>query len=241
MKKALIIIVSLTTIVSLIWGVNYSYSHPDSFEIVTWSNFIEQPDGITCGPTSALMVLKEYGKDVTLDDVKSQTKTEWIQYDGKPVGMTSPDYIPVALSHYGVPSKILKGDMNRLRYFVSKKRPVIVLLRSSKQGWHYVVVIGYTESEIITADPGPGKRKKIENSDFLRAWDFTHDMYGRNTQDDCKTCEGTGKWLNNFGPLDHCEMCDGTGKSLDYLVILLRLVEVHPRTMIVPRIHIGEN
>jgi hypothetical protein len=239
MKKYLFPIVVFTTIATLIWGFNFGYDHPDSFEI-EWFEFIEQPDGITCGPTSALMLLKKYGKDVTLDDVKSQTKTEWIQYGDEPIGMTSPEYIPVALGHFGLSSKNLRGDLNRLKYFVSKKRPVIVLLRSGKQTWHYVVVIGYTEDTIITADPGPGKRKEIKNEYFLGAWSFTHDMYGRNTQDDCSICGGTGRWLSNFGPFDHCEICSGTGKSVDYLVELLRLAEVYPRTMIVPRIHIDE-
>lgn len=238
-KKVLVLIVSLTTIASIIWAMNYRFSYPDTYEVKGFE-FVEQPDGITCGPTSALMLLRRYGKDVSLEEIKSQTKTKWFEYKGKPIGMTSPDYIAPAMKHFGVGAKSMRGNLDRLKYFVSQNRPPIVLLRSSKQTWHYVVVIGYTEEVIIIADPGPGKRKKLNIQWFMDSWDFTHDMYGRSTKEECGTCGGTGQWIQsiNLGPFSSCEICSGTGKTPDMLVELLRLAEVNTRTMIVPSIDI---
>lgn len=239
MKKILVSILVITTVIAFIWGINFSYPHPSTHEIDGFDYF-EQPDGITCGPTSVLMLLHRYGKNVTLDEVKSQTKTQWFKYNDDPIGMTSPDCIVPAMNHFGVGSRLLRGDLDRLKYFVSKNRPAIVLLRSGQQTWHYVVVIGYTENKIIVADPGPGARKEMSVENFLGAWDFTHDMYGESTQTKCNTCGGTGRWVQsiNLGPFSYCEICSGTGKSPDMLIELLRMAEVNTRTMIVPSIHI---
>jgi len=237
MKKILLVTLIITTVAAFIWGINWQYSHPESYEVGGFQ-YIEQPDGITCGPTSVTMLLKRYGKEVTLDEVKKQTKTEWLEYHGEPIGMTSPEYLPIALKHFGIDAKMLRGDLERLKYFVSQDRPPIVLLRSGDTTWHYVVVIGYTSDTIITADPASGSREVMKVEHFQGAWDFKTTMSGRSVVQKCERCGGTGRWLDfDLGPLSRCEFCDGTGISPDTLVMLLKTAEVHPRTMIVPRIH----
>jgi uncharacterized membrane protein YeaQ/YmgE (transglycosylase-associated protein family) len=204
--KSLLITVVLTTIAIFVWGINFPYKHDVTFEI-SGVELIKQPDQITCGPTSALMLLKIYGKDATLKNVSSKMYTEWIKYD-KPIGMTSPDSIPPALAYFGIESRLLSGTLDRLRYFVCKKRPVLVLVRSGETTWHWVMVVGYDEKNIIVADPGRGQRILIKNETFETSWNFTTDFFGNST-------------------------------SL-YLNSLLRIAEVHPHTMIVPRLAIGK-
>jgi len=210
------------------------HEHPPSYELPEFV-FLEQPDQITCGPTSAAMLLRSYGIDVSLEDVKEKSKTEWFKYDGESIGMTSPEYIPIALKSHGLPARKTRGSVQKVKSLVIQGRPPIVLLRSGTKTWHYVVVIGYTETTIIVADPGHGQRRTMATEAFVGSWDFTTDMTGESVEAPCKVCKGTGKWTKgDFGPLSSCEICSGTGVATDVLVELLRMAEVYPKTMIVP-------
>lgn len=208
--------------------------HPESYEIEGF-NYVQQPDGITCGPTSTLMVLRRYGKNLNLDEVEKRTKTQWFSYQGKPIGTTSPDYISIALNHFGIKAHMKHLNLDGLKHYVSQRKPVIVLLRSSVTTWHYVAVIGFDKDTLIIADPGSGSRGVISNNNFMGAWQFTTDMGGNPTSLPCKVCNGSGKWLSmNLGPLSICEWCDGTGQRIDYVADLLVVADVNPMTAIVP-------
>lgn len=165
---------------------------------------IKQPDQITCGPTSALMLLKYYDNDVTLDLVKSKSKTHWFDYGSEPIGMTAPDVLVGALNVLGLPSTMMEGDIPSLKKFISNDRPPIVLIRSGEYTWHYVVVIGYDKDNVIVADPSWGMRRTLKNKDFHGTWSFATDMSGEDSTD--KLVAG----------------------------LLSNLAEVHPFTMIVP-------
>jgi len=155
-----------------------SFNGPKNWEILNFP-LVEQPDQITCGPTSALMLLKYYGNDtVTLDEVKLQSGTHWFDYDGEPIGMTAPDVLATALSELGLPSKIMEGTMSSLKRFIHEGRPPIVLVRTGDYSWHYVVAIGYDKDNIILADPGWGTREVLTNECFHGSWSFTTDMDG---------------------------------------------------------------
>lgn len=237
MKKALLVMSAIAVAALVLYGFFMPYPHPDSYEVKNFK-FLEQPDQITCGPTSATMLLKTYGKDVTLKDVKGKTKTQWFKWNGEPVGMTSPDLIATALTKFGVKSKMSRGNLEQIKYYVSQNRPPIVMLRSGNVYWHYVVVIGYDKKNIIVADPGSGKREVMKTEHFVGAWTFRTDMDGKDMTVKCETCKGSGRWLEfDLGPLSRCEVCDGTGRSPDLLVFLLKVGEVYPNTMIVPSLN----
>ncbi len=227
-------------VVLVVYGFLMPYPHPDSYEVKNFK-FLEQPDQITCGPTSVTMLLKTYGKDATIDKVKAKTKTQWFKWNGAAIGMTSPEMLVVAMNHFGVKSKMKKGNLDQLKYYVSQNRPPVVLVRSGRLLWHYVIVIGYNEKQIIIADPASGKREVMPVEHFIGCWSFRTDMDGKDMTVKCKTCKGTGHWMEyDLGPLSRCEVCDGTGKSPDLIVFLLRVGEVYPNTMIVPSINISK-
>lgn len=234
MIKKILILASAILLAYLFWAAwNKRCEHPSSYEV----DFVllEQPDQITCGPTSATMLLKSYGIDASLEDVKDKTKTEWFKYDGNSIGMTFPECIPIALKSYGLSARKTRGSLKKVKNLVSQGRPPIVLVRSGVKTWHYVVVIGYTEELVIVADPGYGQRREMTTDDFVGSWDFSTNMRGESMDQECGVCKGTGKWTeNNFGPLSSCEMCSGTGVATDVLVELLRAAGVYPNTMIVP-------
>ena len=127
------------------------------------------------------MVLHFYGKNVTLDQVRKVCWTDLFEYKGKKVGGTHPDRVAPALTRFGVSATKKVGWVDHIKYHVSHGRPVIVLLRSGAFLWHYVVITGYTEDEIIYADPGSGARETIKTDIFKTAWSFDTDMDGVKT------------------------------------------------------------
>jgi ABC-type bacteriocin/lantibiotic exporter with double-glycine peptidase domain len=139
---------------------------------------LEQPDNISCGPTSCAMVANYYGKPLTIADAKKFGKTTWGIYKGKEIGMTAPDYIPEIFKKVGLSVSLEKGNLNKLRYFVASKKPVMTLVRSGDRFWHYVVVVGYNQNKIFIADPGIGKIYSLPNDVFLPAWKFSGDLQG---------------------------------------------------------------
>ena len=167
-----------TIFLCLIAYLNYIPSyHPPSFQIHAFP-LLKQPDHITCGPTSATMLLNYYGCDLTIDEVKKRTKTQWIAYKGESIGMTSPDLILHALNHFNISAKIYRTDVDRIKYFISQHRPPILLVRSGLKTWHYVVAIGYDQQDFILADPANGNLRKISLKVLQNAWLFNGDLRG---------------------------------------------------------------
>ena len=212
-----------------------NHSFVESYKIKEFPLY-KQPDQITCGPATVYMVLRFYKLNIDFEDVKESTKTEWISYDKTSIGMTSPDYIRNALYKYKISNNMHVGNIDELKYYVSKNTPVIVLLRSGSKTWHYVVVVGYEKNKIEIADPSNGKRYFLNENIFVDSWRFKKDLYGYDVVEDCFLCKGTGTWFYfNLGPLFICELCSGTGKQPDYVLSSIKNLDVYPETMIVPK------
>lgn len=180
------------------------------------------------------MVLAYYGKDISIEAIKEVAKTTWYKSKEAEIGMTAPDYVETAMNHFGVPSKLKTGTINDLKAYVEQNRPPIVLLRSGRTTWHYVVVIGYTTTGIRIADPA-GYEHTMENALFEAAWNFSGDMHNEELISPCAICGGTGKISGIPGPLGKCDNCAGTGKGADLLVQLLNLADVKGHMIIVPK------
>lgn len=203
-KWSLLATILLAIVVLLNYEQYMPVSSPPSFKLNGFP-FLEQPDQITCGPTSAAMVLQYYGKDVSIQQAKKVTKTQWFSYNEQVVGMTSPDFIQHVFKHFGVPARIHVTDFGHLKYYVSQNRPPVALVRSGLKTWHYVVVIGYDEENIILADPGWGKTRIVSMEIFEKAWNFTSDLRG-----------------TDFG-------------NLDYWKLAIETTDVRRNTLIVPK------
>lgn len=149
---------------------------PNSYSVKNFPQ-LTQPDDITCGPTSIAMVLRYYGRNVGIEELRYKAKTTWFEYKNKAIGMTSPEYLVSVLKEYGIDSALQQGNLRSLKYYVSQNRLPIVLLRSGDRSWHYVVIIGYDQSSILVSDPS-GSQYKIPSDHFMGAWDFSTDMEG---------------------------------------------------------------
>lgn len=220
--------------------VGYEFQH-DYSEQSKIENFplYEQPDGISCGPTSCRMLLEYYGHQYPLDEIRKVTKTDWWldEENDIEIGGSTIEYVKEAMNHFGVPSTIKKCSIEDLKQLVYEKRPPIVLLRSGDGPyWHYVVAIGYTEDQIIVADPGDGKIAGYDIERFERAWAFTHDLYGgEKAVVDCKVCGGDGVLFGLPKPLGNCDVCGGTGELHDLYFIMMMLSEQGTYLVVVPK------
>lgn len=233
---------TITAVVVLTFLVIYYISHlPPSIPILKECEIkpfvgIQQPDSISCGPTSVTMVLRYYGVDTDLASVKKGTWTKWLTVNGKEVGMTAPDLVLRAMEQFKVPSHLSSNTAPQfIMKWISEGRPVIVLLRSGGLLWHYVVVVGYTTDKIILFNPGSGEREEMPTKIFLSAWSFKTDMDGKEVKPTCPICKGVGhfgKW--NLGPINRCDVCVGEGVIRDIGPVALRWLEVSPYTAIVP-------
>jgi len=201
---------------------------PEKFVIPNFKA-LQQPDGITCGPTSATMLLNYYGISTNVDEIKKLSKTEWFNYKGNPIGLTTPEYLQKAIEKKGLDCRLTHGNLDILKTSVSRDEPCLVLLRSGKTLWHYVVVVGYDERNVLFADPGSGRIETLSNDIFLESWKFSKDMSGVDCLKTCPVCHGTGNFLSI-----PCDLCGGTGRIIDILDESLHLAEVRPNTVIIP-------
>lgn len=228
-----LILITLILIV-LTGGLRQRHQTSLEFHEIKPFEVLKQPDHITCGPTSVTMVLKQYGKNVKIEEVRKATKTDWITVNGNKIGTTSPDFIVEAMKGFGVSATRRIGTLDELRYYVSCNRPPIIITRTGKYLLHYVVVIGFNKDNFILADPC-GERYEIKNEVLLSAWSFTTDMLGNPVSSSCPLCFGSGNVLGiQFNPITFCELCNGTGRMMDWVVLGLIWADVYPNTMIVP-------
>ena len=138
--------------------------------LISFNIKIIQPDHITCGPTCVQMLVHHYGNnDITLQEIKQHTKTVWFSYQGTEFGMTSPNYISVALNKFGISNRIRRGNLDILKHYVSLDSPCITLVRSNEYTWHYVIVTGFTETQIHVYDPN-GTSYTLTKERFLSSW-----------------------------------------------------------------------
>lgn len=195
----------------------------------------EQPDGISCGPTSLRMLLEFYGKKHSLEEIRKKTRTDFYVKGGYEIGGTTIENIKAGMDSFGLSSTIHTGSMHDLRWYVDQGRPPIVLLRSGMGNlFHYVVVIGYTENTIIVADPGYGERTEYSNEQFERAWSYTHELYsGETTLVDCWVCGGDGRKFDWLGPFGSCDNCAGSGKLHDIWWIMMETMGQSPYMFVV--------
>lgn len=212
---------------------NEKRQHPDEFEIKNFPLYA-QPDGVSCGPTSLRMVLKYYGQDLTLNEIRKQTKTDLYVRNGVEIGGTIPKHMEVALDRFGVSAYIETCDIEKLKWYVSQGRPPCAMVRSGTRYWHWVVVTGYTKDTIITSDP-VGERVEMPIEQFKNAWNFTSDLYGRDMTIKCPICGGDGLMWDWAGPFNKCDVCGGSGCLPDLWWFLVEMGEAKGHIVIVPK------
>ena len=171
-----IIVFSITVLIIYSFGI-FERTHLDEHSI-PFNIQIVQPDHITCGPVTAQMLIHYYGNTkVTLDEIKSLTKTVWFSYEGQDFGMTSPNYISVALNRFGIDNRIRRGNLDVIKHYLCKNKPCIVLVRSGEFTWHYLVIIGFDKDFVYICDTN-GTSYSQSNKIFIKSWNWETDTQG---------------------------------------------------------------
>lgn len=173
------------------------------------------------------MVLRFHGIKIPFNQIEDEVLTS-AQYRGDRLGFSTPNGIASGLRHNGVTCKVTRGSLGYLRRQTSMDRPVIALLRSGSDMWHWVVVTGYTREGFWLADPFTGLREWISNENMDSSWGFRRDMDGEMVTKKCFWCHGTGSRF--FLP---CDICLGVG-TIDGYRSALRTAGIHSYTIVVP-------
>jgi len=174
------------------------------------------------------MVLQYYGKNVTIDTLKSKAKVDYFDIKvgtikASKFGYTRPSHLSSALNEYVPFTRKTKASEQDIADAIKANKPVIVLVNTpagqpNDISFHYFVIVGYetdgagkvTQWKIMdTHGDGP---RMVSRSNFYEAWDFKFtDYYTGDTRfpfRDCKcvACNGKGDvWTK-------CPTCSGTGK-----------------------------
>lgn len=189
---------------------------------------MKQPDGITCGPACDRMVLRYYGMDVNWDDLEKFVLFS-AQYRGDRVGFSTPNGVASGLRKNNLRCRVTRGSISYLKRQVSGGKPVIVLLRSGTEMWHWVVVIGYNSENICFADPFSGTKEWVLTKHFESSWSFKSDMEGNSVGSVCPWCHGNKTKF--FFP---CDVCFGYG-YLDPYKDGLRSAGIYSYTLVIPK------
>jgi ABC-type bacteriocin/lantibiotic exporter with double-glycine peptidase domain len=63
-----------------------------------------------------------------------------------------------------------EGDLDQLREYVAKRRPMIVSLDAGRGRFHDLVVVGFEAQWVIVHDPAEGASRRIAARDFETRW-----------------------------------------------------------------------
>ena len=187
---------------------------------------MKQPDDISCGPTSAAMVLHWYGIPAGVEACTAKAGTRWLELGPLKIGMTLPSGVVSCLGASGLPSRIAQGTIEDVVRHLDEGRPPILLVRSGPSTWHWLVAIGYLDggARLRLSDPA-GRQWTISRRQLDSAWDFSTDLAGGATwKRRCARCNGAGD----------CSACDGSGQSPDICRQVVEAFGVAGRTMVVP-------
>jgi uncharacterized protein YvpB len=136
MKKVVTVALVLIALFGCLWLSRPSTSSEE--HLIQDFPLIIQPDGFTCGPTSIAMVLKYYGKEHSVAEVRKIALTDFLKvhWKGEERRGSYPLFIPTTFWYYGIHAKMKQGDLAELKSYISQDRPVVVIVRSWKYGLH---------------------------------------------------------------------------------------------------------
>ena len=143
------------------------------------THLVQQPDDITCGPTTMCMMMSYYGLEKEIDEIKKITKTVWYSFSGRDFGMTAPVMIQSGLNYFNFNSKLKYGNIKNLKHMIGLGKPCIVLVRSGEWNWHYILVYGYNKDYIFFVNPSSGELEGLSSDEFAAAWSWYSDLRGR--------------------------------------------------------------
>lgn len=142
--------------------------------MVPKENRIDMQSGNSCAGYATAYVLRHYDIPADGDDIYMNMPDKMAN------GYVYPKEIKRMFEKYGFHAKYCAGNINALKYEVSKGNPVIVLIkvRKGKNWLHYVPVVGYDEDNFLLAESfaelvncsEKAYNRKVSYKDFKALW-----------------------------------------------------------------------
>jgi hypothetical protein len=141
-----------------------------------------------CGGAAVAMVLRYWGeRDVFAQDFAPLVGT------GDDGIFTS--VLASAVRNRGWQALVMPASRTQIRSEIDRGRPLIALIEVGPRTYHYVVIVGSTEREIVAHDPARAPFRVLPWADFDRAW------------------AATGRWMMLVLPPDGLRLHDDTAPS----------------------------
>jgi ABC-type bacteriocin/lantibiotic exporter with double-glycine peptidase domain len=119
----------------------------------------------TCGAAVLTMVLRYWNQTVSHDDVaRALVRPELHGIAGSRLAEFARERGLEALAY--------RGDMEHLRDFVGKGRPLIVAWHLGGSRYHDVVVVGFDDEQgaVLVNDPAVGASRSVRSATFEKRW-----------------------------------------------------------------------
>lgn len=139
-------------------------------------NRIDIQSRFECAAFSTAYLLRHF--DINADGFKL-----YVNFPNKmKSGLVTPKGIRTVLKQYGFKSYYFKGNINTLKYHISKGTPVIVFIRVQEKSniLHFVPVVGYDQDNLYLAESigqlvncnGDNYNRKVSISEFKKLWNI---------------------------------------------------------------------
>jgi tetratricopeptide (TPR) repeat protein len=123
----------------------------------------------TCGAASLGMVLAYWDRAVPHDEIAAALMVE--EEEGPLHGVAGSRLAGFARER-GLRAVAYVGDLDQLRDFVDKGRPLIVAWKVGEDRYHNVVVTGFDDEEgdVFVNDPAKGEHRRVSREKFEERW-----------------------------------------------------------------------
>ena len=119
-----------------------------------------------CGGAAAAMVFRYWG------DAHASVQQFEPLVDRKAGGISDRALV-AAIASKGWTTATPVGSIELLRSELAAGRPPIILIADRPQRYHFVVVVGLSDREVLVHDPTWGPARRIDMAMVLRAWEAT--------------------------------------------------------------------
>jgi tetratricopeptide (TPR) repeat protein len=117
----------------------------------------------TCGAAALAMVMGYWNQAASHDEIAARLLSPHLKGI---LGSKLEDY---ARSR-GLQAVAYEGDLDQLREYVDKGRPLIVAWRVGRGRFHNVVVVGHDADHLVVHDPAEGAERRVKAEAFEKRW-----------------------------------------------------------------------
>ncbi len=125
--------------------------------------FVQQEKD-TCAAAALAMVMRYWEADITQEEIAhALLQPELHGILGSRLAQFARDRGFTAIAY--------AGDMDQVRDFVGKGRPLIVAWKVDRNSYHNVVVVGFADSgAVLVNDPAVGAARPVDAAAFEKRW-----------------------------------------------------------------------